>query len=65
MLTDEELDRQVKTISVLGDIVREKVERGKEFREGRGVEWCKRCCRVVREGSVGVVIRFENFEWGE
>ena len=37
VLTEEALDRQVKTISVLGDIVRVKVERGKDFREGRDV----------------------------
>ena len=33
MLGDEELDCQVKTITVLGDIMGDKVERRKDFRE--------------------------------
>ena len=33
MLGDEELERQVKTITVFGDIMGDKVEKGKDFRE--------------------------------
>ena len=63
MLADEELDRQVKPITVLGDIVGVKVERGKDS----GSEEMLFDARdvVVREGSVGMVIKLENFEWGE